>query len=67
MSAIRPELPGLASYLQGNASLPFRYVSVHAPVKDIDEQSSRTLLRGLPPWVKAIVVHPDAITDLDLY
>lgn len=31
-----PELPGLLAYLGGSPSLPFRYVSVHAPTKDLE-------------------------------
>jgi sugar phosphate isomerase/epimerase len=63
------ELPGLVAYLRAKPRLPFRYMSVHAPVKDrdLDEAATVTQLDGLPLWVRSIVAHPDALSDLALY
>jgi hypothetical protein len=63
------ELPGLIAYLAGNPRLPFRYVSVHAPVKNraLDDVATAGLLGELPLWVRSIVTHPDALHDLAPY
>lgn len=60
-----PELPELLRFLEGEPSMPFHYVSVHAPSKDVEggEQSRVEVLAALPARVRAIVVHPDTITD----
>ena len=49
--------------------MPFRYVSVHAPVKNREQDESATIamLDGLPLWVRSIVAHPDALSDLVRY
>jgi hypothetical protein len=59
------ELPGLVDYLAAKPRLPFRYVSVHAPVKNrlVDDASRAEMLNGLPLWVRSIVAHPDAMDD----
>ena len=57
------ELPGLLSYLDGR-TLPFRYVSVHAPVKGDRVYNVLSQLATLPLWVRSIVTHPDAIDSL---
>lgn len=57
------ELPGLIAYLRAKPRLPFRYASVHAPVKDVDETAIIPQLAGLPLWVRTIVTHPDAIAE----
>lgn len=59
------ELPGLAAYLTHDASLPFHYLSVHAPSKDLRMAESKLVdtLARLPAQVDAIVVHPDVIDD----
>ena len=64
-----PELPGLVCYLDGRPSLPFLFVSVHAPSKHrrIPELDLVQMLLGLPRWVDAIVVHPDSIGNAELY
>jgi hypothetical protein len=64
-----PELPGLVRYLDGGPSLPFLFVSVHAPSKHrrIPEPDLVHMLTELPHWVDAIVVHPDAIGEPSLY
>ncbi len=61
------ELPGLVEFLREGRSMPFHYVSVHAPSKALalSEDARVDLLRGLPPRVRAIVVHPDVIEDVD--
>jgi hypothetical protein len=64
-----PELPGLVRYLDSGPSLPFLFVSVHAPSKHrrIPELDLVQILSGLPHWVDAVVVHPDAIGEPSLY
>jgi hypothetical protein len=64
-----PELPGLVRYLQEGPSLPFLFVSVHAPSKHrrIPELDLVQMLAGLPCWVDAVVVHPDSIGEPSLY
>jgi hypothetical protein len=59
------ELPGLMAYLADRPRLPFRYVSVHAPVKGVAaSDAGRTQeLAALPLSVRSIVVHPDLIED----
>jgi hypothetical protein len=54
------ELPSLVAYLRSNPSLPFRYVSVHAPAKAL-RGDELELLGRLPLWVRTVVVHPDAL------
>jgi hypothetical protein len=63
------ELPGLITYLRNKPRLPFRYVSVHAPVKHqgFDEPTLVQQLAELPVWVRSIVAHPDAISDLGAF
>jgi hypothetical protein len=64
-----PELPALVRYLEGSPSLPFLFVSVHAPSKQrrIPELDLVGMLERLPCSVDAVVVHPDAIGDPSLY
>jgi hypothetical protein len=59
------ELPGLIAYLNRKPRLPFRYVSVHAPVKNhqSDEATDVRQLGELPLWVRSIVTHPDALSE----
>jgi hypothetical protein len=59
------ELPGLITYLAAKPRLPFRYVSVHAPVKDrdLDDAAGAQLLNELPLWVRSIVTHPDVLAE----
>lgn len=63
------ELPGLLAYLGEKPRLPFRYVSVHAPVKSLDRGDAATLalLGRLPLWVRSIVTHPHALSDVEAY
>jgi sugar phosphate isomerase/epimerase len=63
------ELPGLIAYLAGKPRLPFRYVSVHAPVKNraVDDATAAPILDQLPLWVRSIVTHPDALHDFGPY
>lgn len=64
-----PELGPLADYLATMPSLPFRYLSVHAPSKhrEMPEAEFVAALAALPAFVDAIVVHPDQIEDAALY
>ena len=63
------ELPGLISYLRAEPMLPFRYVSVHAPSKDLQpsEAAIATMLTELPVWIRSVVVHPDTMSDISRY
>ncbi|MHB1572277.1 MAG: TIM barrel protein [Solirubrobacteraceae bacterium] len=63
------ELPGLIAYLQAKPRLSFRYISVHAPVKqqELDEPAMVRRLADLPLWVRSIVAHPDALGEPDRY
>jgi hypothetical protein len=63
------ELPGLLAFLADAPPLPFRYLSVHAPTKHLrmSDDELVTALTQLPPWVDAIVVHPDVIEDVAAY
>jgi len=59
------ELPGLVRYLLRKPRLPFRYVSVHAPVKHqgLEESALVQQLAEIPVWVRSIVTHPDGISE----
>jgi hypothetical protein len=63
------ELPGLIAYLRAQPRMPFRYVSVHAPVKNREPNEAAVIrmLDGLPLWVRSVVAHPDALSDVDRY
>jgi hypothetical protein len=63
------ELPGLIAYLLAKPRVPFRYVSVHAPVKNREPNESATIamLDELPLWVRSVVAHPDALSDIVRY
>ena len=63
------ELPGLLRYLLQKPRLPFRYVSVHAPVKHrgIDESELVQQLAEIPLSVRSIVAHPDVVSDVAAY
>lgn len=60
-----PELPGLVDYLRTHPSLPFNYLSVHAPSKQrvLPEAELVELLCRVARRVDAIVLHPDVIED----
>jgi Xylose isomerase-like TIM barrel len=62
------ELPGLIAYLR-DASLPFRFVSVHGPSKGrlMPDDELAALFDALPRWVSSIVMHPDSIGDPSAY
>ncbi|HCG01541.1 MAG TPA: hypothetical protein DEV93_13465 [Chloroflexi bacterium] len=63
------ELGSLIEYLGTKPKLPFRYVSVHAPVKNrqLDDTDTVRLMSTLPLWVRSIVTHPDAIQNIGPY
>ncbi len=63
------ELSGLVDFLHGDPSMPFHYVSVHAPATNLSlsERDRVDLLATLPPRVRAIVVHPDVLEDVDAW
>ena len=59
------ELPSLVRYLAGRPRLPFRYVSVHSPIKGelgSDEERVAALLE-LPLSVRTLIAHPDLVRD----
>lgn len=60
-----PELPELIDWLCERPSLPFTYVSVHAPSKHraLSEPELVALLARVALQVDAIVLHPDVIAD----
>lgn len=64
-----PEFSGLLDYLTIGHHLPFHYTSVHAPIKDreMDDLSLAACLAQLPLSIDAIVVHPDAMTDPEVF
>ena len=59
------ELPALQAYLAQAPSLPFHYLSVHAPSKHLRLAEAKLVdaLARLPAFIDAIVVHPDVIED----
>jgi hypothetical protein len=63
-----PELEPLLEYLEGLAEpLPFIYVSVHGPAKQMIVSESKLVeeLNRLPTQVQSVVLHPDVLTDID--
>lgn len=60
-----PELRELRNFLVHVGPLPFRYLSVHAPVKHLQAHEEEMIgwLLALPPEVRAIVTHPDTMDD----
>ncbi len=63
------ELPGLIADLGSRVELPFRFLSVHGPVKQrrMSEADMVATLAALPGFVDVVVVHPDQIQDASLY
>lgn len=59
------ELPGLLTFLQTSPQLPFNYLSVHGPSKNLNMAEAKLVdaLNRLPASVDAIVMHPDVIDD----
>ncbi|MCW2996967.1 MAG: hypothetical protein JWN65_516 [Solirubrobacterales bacterium] len=64
-----PEFDSLEAWLHTLPALPFRYLSVHAPTKELDGDEARLVARlaGLPVLVRSIVVHPDVLVDPGAY
>jgi sugar phosphate isomerase/epimerase len=58
-----PELPALSDFLDRGQSLPFRYISIHGPSKNLRgrEEELVNALNELAPYADAIVMHPDTI------
>lgn len=57
------ELPGLMDFLATEDSLPFDFISVHAPSKDSswnDDELVENLI-SLPSFVQVVVAHPDVM------
>ncbi len=63
------EFDTLEAWLHTLPPLPFRYLSVHAPTKDLDGDEAALVVRlaALPAVVRAIVVHPDVMEDPRAY
>ncbi len=63
------ELVPLLDYLSDRPRLPFRYLSVHGPSKgrESDEAELVAQLCDLAGWCDGIVMHPDTMTNVDLY
>lgn len=63
------ELPSLLEYLASAPVLPFRYISVHGPSKDrrMPERELVAMFADVPPFVDAVVLHPDLIDDPSAY
>jgi hypothetical protein len=59
------ELPPLVRFLEGRPSLPFRYLSVHTPVKGaLGSDLARVgALLALPHAVRTLIAHPDLVAD----
>ena len=64
-----PELPALIEWLTQRPSLPFEFLSVHAPSKHraLPEADLVELLVRVAGRVDAIVLHPDVIQDHALW
>jgi hypothetical protein len=64
-----PEFGALSKFLERVGTLPFRYLSVHAPVKQriAIEADLVSWLGALPRNVSSIVTHPDTIEDMASY
>src|SRR5262249_42599764 len=64
-----PELPSLAQFLYDAPSLPFRYISIHGPSKDLqgDEERLVAELVAVARYANAVVMHPDTIEDPSLF
>ena len=63
------ELPGSGASSPAGPTLPFAYLSVHAPVeaRAMSEEDLVARLEHLAPAVDAIVVHPDVIEEPGRY
>jgi hypothetical protein len=63
------ELPVLLDWLDGEPSLPFRWIAAHGPTKAraMPEADLVALLTALASHVETIVLHPDTMSDLKLY
>lgn len=64
-----PELPSLAEFLGVGRSLPFRYISIHGPSKNLqgDEEKLVAELADLARYANAVVMHPDTIANPALF
>lgn len=64
-----PELPSLSKFLAGAPSLPFRYISIHGPSKQLqgDEGKLVAALAEVARHADAVVMHPDTIEHPELF
>jgi hypothetical protein len=61
------ELPGLVHFLGERPALPFRYLSVHTPIKGaLGSDAERVgALTALPSSVRTLIAHPDLVVDAE--
>jgi hypothetical protein len=59
------ELGGLVAYLAGRPRMPFRHLSVHAPIKGSlgTDAEQVAALEALPLDVRTLIAHPDLVKD----
>ena len=64
-----PELPSLVEFLATGPNLPFRYISIHGPSKELggDEERLVAALVSVAVYANAVVMHPDTIDQLDRF
>src|SRR3954452_21600647 len=63
------EFISLVDYLNRIPTLPYRYLSAHAPSKDreLSDRELVDLIEELPASVDAVVLHPDTISEPEAY
>jgi len=64
-----PELPSLSEFLATGPSLPFRYISIHGPSKQLQADEERLVaeLCEVARYADAVVMHPDTIERPELF
>jgi len=64
-----PELPSLSEFLASGPSLPFRYISIHGPSKQLqgDEEKLIAALAEVARHADSVVMHPDTIERPELF
>jgi len=64
-----PELPSLSKFLASGPSLPFRYISIHGPSKQLqgDEEKLVAALAEVARHADAVVMHPDTMEHPELF
>lgn len=64
-----PEMDSLLDFLRERSKLPFYYLSVHGPSKDLSRTESELVdaLVEIAQFVDSIVMHPDTIENFSLF